>query len=335
MKSCVTNGALQCNSPCEDWWPTIGECWTCDPSRGPCSDSNPSPMVTQVGNTTSINIYRDSSCTTLVSGWPGLQPIPADGACHGVISTGAGTFMYGAQATTPTEPPQCTTALPSPGTPGRCASGNSTDGSVPALAFNASWVYCLSVSIAGVRMYTGVDSSSGTMLTAIINNTAPGYSQAYVCTEGGCNRAPPCVQATINPTPSVSPSTSSPMATPASCSTSVPPIATGGLTCYVGDVSTTSTQGMLVRNDSWLICLAVDHAVSMGSTVREYRGLDAEAVATASMLLANPALAAAAGYSRAIVCATDTCNNPASPADVACRGGGQGMPTPTSAPSLL
>ena len=150
---------------------------------------------------------------------------------------------------------------------------------------------------------------------------AAGYSLPYVCSSNGCNNP-------SNGVCSAAAATPSPMATPASCSTSVPPIATGGLTCYVGDVGMVPTPGMLVYNASWRLCLAVDHADSMGSTVREYRGLDAEGVATATVFFTDPAAAAAAGYSRAVVCATDSCNSPASPADVACRLG-QASPTPT------
>jgi hypothetical protein len=68
----------------------------------------------------------------------------------------------------------------------------------------------------------------------------------------------------------------------------------------------------------------------MGVT-RDYIGLDAQGVVTATTFFTDAGAAAAAGYSRAIVCATDGCNSATSEADIACRGGSQGMPTASPA----
>jgi hypothetical protein len=84
------------------------------------------------------------------------------------------------------------------------------------------------------------------------------------------------------------------------------------------------------------MCLAINIVSSgMPFGVRRYQGMNSSDLATAIMFFSDAAAAAAAGYSRGIVCATPGCNDPSSAADNACSGMGMATPTPNPASTAL
>jgi len=185
-----------------------------------------------------------------------------------------------------------------------------------------------------LRLYQGLDASATSTLMIFVNNpamaAAAGYSLPIVCTTDGCNNpsSGACTASTSMSTATATASVSA-LPTPASCSTNVPAQAVGGLSCWVGDVFPGSPAPAQVFNANWVMCLAVNIMSSGMPVVRRYQGMNSSDLATAIMFFSDATAAAAAGYSRAIVCATAGCNGPSTAADIACSGMGTPMPPPT------
>jgi len=74
MSVCSDNS---CSQNCVQWTATSGKCSSCDSSKGSCSISNPSSIVTL----SSYSFYSDASCNNVINGTKNMA-FKVDGSCQ-------------------------------------------------------------------------------------------------------------------------------------------------------------------------------------------------------------------------------------------------------------